>query len=187
MFKSAGAAAIGYVAVRSDSVSSAPSAHPSEAAPADELPGVGGKIERLELPATLIISNPNGPVTVRLAPDARLSRGHGPVALLSAFVPGDQVFAEGHWDGPTFTATAVSSIYHFITDHVVARRGNQLQTTTDLLYLAPATIPARGPNSEKKPLVEIRTGDHIEALTWTDPVINRRWVAMIGVAGEHVH
>jgi hypothetical protein len=141
-----------------------------------------GVVERVESPSTLLVTSSGNPAVIKLADAAVLSHGpSGLVAGLGAFIPREEVVAEGQWIDGAFIATALMTRYRLVEGTIVRRHGNRLETTAGDVLLAPYTVPESAPDFTAKPLNHLRVGDTIWADGWHDPTISNFVALRIGV------
>jgi hypothetical protein len=149
--------------------------------PAPILPGV---IERIDYPDIIHLRNSAGSAVIRLVPGAGLRRGYmGRTAELAAFPSDDEVVAEGLWEGDTFVATSLMSLYHTIFGRIVGRRGNRLQIDGPLreLVLMPESTAAGMYGVAVKRPEQLAVGDDVVGWAWREPSSGAFLVARIGL------
>jgi hypothetical protein len=90
---------------------------------------VVGAIERIEPTGKLHVHSKEGRAIIRFSADATFIRGHQLVAGLDAFMPGDEVVAEGQWTADVFVATVLETLRRVTEGRIVHRQGEQIETT----------------------------------------------------------
>lgn len=140
-------------------------AHASSADP----PVVAGTLVRVDSPRSAIVDPVEGSrLTVTLAPDAYVSRGHfGALPDLSSFVPGDKVAIDGQSEGPALTATRFQSLYFPASGSITGLDGTVANTTAGKLFVPSDEDRAHYPILAAIPPVHV--GDSFEAEIWHDP------------------
>lgn len=149
-----------------------------------------GIVDQVLPPTTLILpetfTRPDlvGRTVVEFSPSAEFWRGRfGRVAELDAFIPNDQIVAEGEWIVDAFAARKLLTYCHLIEGSVVQRAGDRIQTTSGTIQLVSDTFPIKGPGFVSKPLAEIGAGDPLWVEAWDDPVTQDLVALRIGVRG----
>ena len=152
----------------------------------DEDQIVYGTIENIDSSGVVYLNSQESMVSVQFSSDSIFSRGNlGHVRGVNDFVIGDQVVAEGEWNGDVFQANALMSIYLAIEGTILTRTNNHLETSAGTLLLTPETRASRGNAFVEKPLDDLATGDEIGAMVWREPGVGDFIVLRIGVRGEH--
>jgi len=150
--------------------------------PEDSEKVVAGVVENVESPRILKVrSFRKKPVSIQFSDDATFWRGRsGRVAGLDAFIPGDEVVAEGQLVADGFAATTLMSLYRAIEGRIVQQQGNNLQTSSGAVRLTPDTTLLRGDGFVSKSLDELAVGDYIVGDAWHDPLTDDLIVMRIG-------
>jgi hypothetical protein len=134
-----GAAVGGYAVLRTG-----PAAAAGESTWVDGPDLVAGVVDHVDV-NNLYVEGPNSEslTTVRTSGGTTIWR-EGEVRL-SVFERGDEVLAQGQWDGRDFAASYVTSLYHNLEGIVQSRKGRELQTTNGIVALVPETQPVGDP------------------------------------------
>lgn len=130
---------------------------------------VGGFIERLEPPGSIVLRTADRLVLVSLLPDAELWRGY-PVKL-SRFVPEDEVLAEGIWvDDDSFRARSLISVLQGLSGRVVSVGERFLNTTGGAVRVTEHTTYRTAESVMSFDAVEVKAGDAVDVLGRFDPM-----------------
>jgi hypothetical protein len=141
-----------------------------------------GVVERIDSPRVLNVHSRAGPGVIRFSDDATFFRGHSKrVTGLAAFMPGDEVVAEGEWVADGFAATSLLSTYRFVEGRIVRRQGMRLETTDATIQLIPDTKILQDHGFISKPLAQVGVGDEIVADVWRDPSTGQFLALRLGV------
>lgn len=141
-----------------------------------------GAIEQVELPDILIIRGARGVVKVKLLDTANIRHPRSKEQVgLSTFIPGDDVVAEGHWAGNTFSAKAIVICSHTIEARIVERTDSMLLTTVGVVQLTPDTRAVDTYGGRAKPLGDLKVGDEIVGFGWKEPASGEYFARMMSV------
>ncbi len=114
----------------------------NEEAAKDLAQWTAGVIERIE-PGMLHIRGPGGAESseqaIKLSDDATTWRD-APGVALTAFAPGEEVHAEGRWEGGAFVATHVSAVWEEVVGRVLGKTEGTLETTGGTIRLTPGLL-----------------------------------------------
>jgi hypothetical protein len=142
---------------------------------------VAGKIERIELPNVLYLSQRSGQeIPVQFTATANFWH-RTKTANLSTFVPGDEVTAEGDWNGESFQSSYLTTLYRPVTGTIIRRTGDSLETTGGSIHLAPDTVPWERKHLSVKSLAGLAPNDEIFALAWQHPDSHQLIAAQVGI------
>ncbi len=130
----AGAAVVGLGALESSGA--------NEEAGEDLAQWTAGAIERIE-PGMLHIRGLGGAESseqvIKVSDDATIWRDHPGVAL-TAFTPGEEVHAEGRWEGGVFVATHLAAVWEEVAGRVLGKTEGALRTTGGTIKLTPGLL-----------------------------------------------
>lgn len=131
---------------------------------------VPGNIERIVMPDTLYVSNSEGQATIMVSGGTEFHRfREGAVSGISDFFVGDDIIAEGGWEGKPFAATLLTQMLRLVEGLVVSRNGDKLTTVNGIVRLGPDTITESFSDYLGKPVDEITVGDYVYGQAWRDP------------------
>ena len=131
---------------------------------------VPGTVERIVMPDTMHVRNSEGQATIKVADGSRFYRSRqGAVSGISDFFVGDDIAAEGAWEGDVFVATLLMQLLRLVEGPVVGRSGNKLQTVNGAVRLDPDTTTESFSDYVGKPVGEITVGDYVYGQAWRDP------------------
>lgn len=137
-----------------------------------------GVIERIEPPA-LVRLRSNGEKLVILQKNARLWRDHE--VSLNAFVSGDEIAAQGTWNGGALWASDFGSAYRRVEGKVLRRDGQRLELDTAAALFTDDTLEVDLAGCVAKPLDEVVPGDTVVATARWDPELRRMVLLHVGV------
>lgn len=140
---------------------------------------VVGTVSSVDEPDRMAVQTAQGPVGILISQGASLWRDHP--ASITAFVPGDEVVAEGDWSNGQFAATYMVSLYRLLEAVIVGREDSHLDTTAGVVQLTDDSLPQGGSMLESIPLPELGAGESIVVLGRRDPLASEFIGLRIGV------
>jgi len=142
---------------------------------------VTGAIDRVEPFGVLHVRGVDGAYVIKTTNTTILYLGRtGHEVAFSAFVPGDEIVAEGQLASDGFIATTVMSLYRSVRGSITQRQGNRLQTTAGTVRLLSDTRALAADRLTGKALPQLMIGEEITALTWRDPTSSDFVAWMLG-------
>jgi hypothetical protein len=145
---------------------------------------VAGRLARVAIPDEAEIDASDGAVRVVFARSATFWRDRP--AQLAAFVPGDEVVAEGRWAGAVFEADHLVTMFRPVDGRVVALANGRLVTTGGAVRLTPDTRVLTAEASTPVLAGAISEGDEVSVLARREPATGAL-VAVAVVRSEHRH
>ncbi len=104
---------------------------------------------------------------VVVASSSRISRGtDGPVSDLSSFLVGEELAAEGEWQGSTLVAASVGSTFEAV--HALLT-GLDDQTRVASTDAGPLSVEQLKTGPGRIGRYELAIGDHLDGLIWSTP------------------
>lgn len=119
--------------------------------------------------------------SVRVEFNADASFWRDRAANLEDFVTGDEVVAEGSWNGDVFLSSRLEVLNRIVEGQVEERRSQVLDTNQGDVQLVDITEPEGGPDLEAKPLDQLREGHSILARGRADAQTGRLIAYRVGV------
>lgn len=151
--------------------------HSTHANSQPDPPIVAGIVDRVDPSNNLTVLSHSGEKwNVRLI-ETTMCRRHGDLAEPTAFIPGDEVVAEGRWASGTLIANSCDTLYHTIEGQVLQVEAHQVETTDGTFSLTRETQPWSRENEYTRPLTDLVVGEEIMSLVWRDPHNSHRLVA----------
>lgn len=145
----------------------------------DLLPGVVTEVDPTGAQRQIRLRTADGARDVHLDDSASLWRDYE--TDLTAFVPGDEVMAEGAWSDSFFVATRIESMLRVLDGRITNIEDDMLQTTAGAVSTSSRTRPHTGADLTGVPIPELRVGDDISVNGRADPQTGALVALRIGV------